>query len=155
MELTHRSALIAVVLATASLASEREVEPPPNPKQMRDLAEDPARQARLLLHDTAYMRSLDLALAKRASGLRRLFRFTTTEAFVGAGAESHCAILRDLLRLLGDDFFARILRDERPKVRSAVIHALDYAWPCPGWQPSQFPATYGIAKHQKIPSSAP
>jgi len=155
VKLLLRFTLIAAALCTPYLAPAREIEPPPNPQQMRDLAEDPARQARLLLHDTSYTRSLDRALAKDAAGLRHLFRFTTTEAFVGAGAESHCAILRDLLRYLGDRFFARVLHSESAEVRAAVIHALDYAWSYPGWQPSRFPATYRIAKHQKISSSPP
>jgi hypothetical protein len=40
-----------------------------------------------------------------------------------------------LLRHLGDSFFARVLRGERAEVRTAVVQALDHAWPYPGWQP--------------------
>ena len=102
MKLVLQFALIAAAFSAPVLARARDVEPPPNPQQMRALAEHPARQARLLLHDTSYARSLDRALANDPEGLRHLFRFTTTDAFIGAGAESHCAMLRDLLRYLGD-----------------------------------------------------
>jgi len=129
-------------------------DPPSTPQEMRNLAEDPARQARLLLK-VDYSRLLDQALAKKPEGLRGLFRFTTSEAFVGAGAESHCTILRGLLRHLGDQYFARMLRREQPHVRTAVIHALDYAWPHPGWKSSEYPATFQLARHEKTRSSPP
>jgi hypothetical protein len=145
---------LALGLFRSAVAHARESDPAPDPRQMRNLSEDPARQARFLLK-LDYSRLLEDALAKRPEGFRGLFRFTTSEAFVGAGAESHCIILRDLLRYFGDRYFSRVLRDETSEVRTAVIHALDYTWPHPGWRATEYSATYRLAKHQKIQSSPP
>jgi hypothetical protein len=94
-----------------------------------------------------YKRHLRDAALEKDDGLRQLFRFTISESFVGAGATDHCHILRDLLRLWGDREFARTLAAESPRVRSAVISAIDYTWPYPGWKPAQYPATYHLAQH--------
>ena len=96
-----------------------------------------------------YRQYLRAAVRKREAGLRQLFRFTDTESFIGAGAESHAAVLRDFLRYWGDREFSRALRKETPKVRQAVIWALDYTWPYPGWQETEYPRTHRLASHEK------
>jgi hypothetical protein len=94
-----------------------------------------------------YRKLLSKAVTKDADALAGIFRYTANGKLMGEGAESNCDILRQLLRLWGDPAYARVLAAEPPKVRAAVIGALDYAWPHPGWQPKQFPATYRLAKH--------
>ena len=81
--------------------------------------------------------------------MRALFRFTISEAFVGAGADQHCEVLQDLLRLWSDSSYARELSKETPKIREAVIAALDYHCD-PDWNSRKFPATYTLAKHEEI-----
>ena len=94
-----------------------------------------------------YERYLRLAVQMRDDGLKQIFRFTVAEGFIGAGAEDHCSILRDLLRYWGDRDYSRVLAAESPQIRSAVIDALDYTWPHPGWKPTEYPVTYRLAKH--------
>ena len=94
-----------------------------------------------------YRKFLRGAIAKDSVALSALIRYTTNGKLMGEGAESNCDILRQLLRLWGDKPFARVLAAESPKVRTAVVAAIDYAWPHPGWQPRDFPVTYRLADH--------
>ena len=94
-----------------------------------------------------YRKLLKGAVAKESRSLAGIFRYTANGKLMGEGAESNCDILRQLLRLWGDKAYARVLAAQSPKVRAAVIAALDYPWPHPGWKPRQFPLTYRLAKH--------
>jgi hypothetical protein len=98
-----------------------------------------------------YARALSAAIAKEPDGLAALFRFTTTEWFMGAAAENHCAIIVGLLQRWGDRDFARLLRKQPARVRKAVIDAIDYSFPYPGWKRTQFPRTYALAEHEHTP----
>jgi hypothetical protein len=95
-----------------------------------------------------YQLHLKSAALRQDGGLRQLFRFTETKGYIGSGAEAHSAILRDFLRFWGDREFARVLRTESPQTRLAVIGALDYTWPYPGWTETEFPRTYRLARHE-------
>ena len=125
----------------------------PSPAEIRAHSGDAIGTAKLTHFD--YRRHLDRAISKQSDGLHELFAFTTTEGFVGAGAEDHCAILHDLLQVWGDRRFAAVLRGESPRTRKAVVAALDYSWRYPGWQPAEFPQTYQLAAHKKIVVSPP
>src|SRR5439155_9724065 len=96
-------------------------------------------------------RSLDRAIATDAAGLTALCRFTVSDGFVGAAAESHCSIILGLLQRWGDSRFARVLRAQPLRVRKAVVAAIDYSFPYPGWKPTQFPLTYALAPHEHAP----
>ena len=96
-----------------------------------------------------YRKLLRGAVAKDSASLAGIFRYTANGKLMGEGAESNCAILRQLLRLWGDAAYSRVLAAESPKIRSAVIGALDYAWSYPGWRSNEFPVTYRLAKHIK------
>jgi len=109
---------------------------------------DAVRQAQLLI-GFDYSRHLQSAARKESAGLHALFRFTDSDAFVGAGAEDHCTVLMELLRVWGDRRFASELARETRKIREAVIHALDYR--ARDWHASRFPATYALAYHIQIP----
>lgn len=96
-----------------------------------------------------YRRSLDRAIHGDSAGLSTLFQFTVSDGFVGAAAESHCSILLGLLQRWGDSRFAHALRMQQSRVRKAVIDAIDYSYPYPGWRPSEFPRTYALAQHEQ------
>lgn len=97
-----------------------------------------------------YRNLLRGALAKDAKSLKGIFSYTANGQLMGEGAESNCDILRQLLLFWGDTAYARVLATEPPNVRCAVISAIDYAWPYPGWPPQKFPITYGLSKHEVI-----
>ena len=96
------------------------------------------------------VRCLNRAIREDASGLASLFGFTVTEGFVGAAAENHCGIMLGLLQRWGDRRFASVLRRQKPRIRKAVIDAIDYSYP--EWKPSQFPKTYSLAPHEHPPN---
>jgi len=118
-----------------------------------DPAGDTIRTAKLIT-GFDYRKNREKATNKDISALRALFRFTVSKAFVGAGADQHCDVLQDLLRLWGDRAYAHVLANESPKIRGAVISALDYCND-PDWKARKFPATYALAKHEEIPVESP
>jgi hypothetical protein len=59
--------------------------------------------------------------------------------FMGEAAETHGAVLKDLMQLWGDTRFAEALRSQPQNVRDLVIGSIDYAWAEPDW--SAFPKT--------------
>lgn len=88
------------------------------------------------------------AISRQADSLAALFRYTANGNLMGEGAETNCDILRQLLILWGDRQYAEVLRKQPLKIRIAVISALDYAWPHPGWEASNYPETYQLAPHE-------
>ena len=113
-----------------------------------DPAGDAIRSAKLIT-GFDYRKYRNKAEHKDAAALRALFRFTVSNAFIGAGADQHCDVLQDLLQLWGDHAYARELGKETPKIRAAVISSLDYRSD-PDWKSQKFPATYALAKHEEI-----
>ncbi len=87
------------------------------------------------------------AIAKDPASLTGIFRYTANGRLMGEGADTNCEILLQLLHTWGDTSYAHVLAAEPHKVRTAVVSALDYSWPSPGWQPKDFPVTYRLAKH--------
>jgi hypothetical protein len=77
------------------------------------------------------------------AALAILFRHTSHTD--GSAADSHCAVLRHLLELLGDQKFGGTLQQEPASVRSKVTEALDFDFGHP-WQ-KQFPLTYALGSH--------
>jgi hypothetical protein len=142
-------ALVAFA-ATATLG--RGLEPTPTAAQLREWSGDECVKAGKRV-GIDYARSLEGAIAEKPLGLATLFRFTTTDGFVGAAAENHCGILLGLLQRWGDESFARVLPAQKPRVRKAVVDAIDYSFPYPGWKPSQFPRTYSVAPHEHTPNA--
>ena len=137
--------IMAALLALAGCATERPTEPGADAKSIVADVGDQMLTAKLTHFD--YLGNLKLAAAKNDAGLRNLFRFTDTEAFIGAGADDHCDTLRKLLFLWGDREYARVLSGESQKVREAVISAIDYTGGTDTWNAKYFPRTYSLAKH--------
>jgi hypothetical protein len=96
-----------------------------------------------------YRQLLRGATAKDSASLAGIFRFSVEGGVMGEGAESHCEILYELLRLWGDAAYARVLSRQSPDVRAKVIADLDYQWAHPGWQATEFPITYRLAQHSR------
>jgi len=144
--------LASFVLLVAHFSAHA-AEPVPTADQIRSHAGDAIGTAKLTHFD--YRHHLDGALRKQTDSLHRLFLFTMSESFIGAGADDHCGILHDLLQFWGDHSFAVALRRESAPTRKAVIAALDYSWRYPGWQRSEYPQTYRLARHEKISTSPP
>jgi hypothetical protein len=140
---------IAAILISASvyaIAGERTAEQQLN-SYLASKPEPGSVFAQGALDGVNYRKLLRGAVAKDAGALAGIFRYTANGKMMGGGAESNCDILHQLLRLWSDPAYARVLAAEPPRVRAAVIRALDYAWPDPGWKPNQFPATYRLANH--------
>lgn len=98
-----------------------------------------------------YRRLLRGAIAKDPASLRGLFRYTAHGQIMGEGATDNDEILWHLLHTWGDAAFARVLAAEPLEVRTAVVSAINDAWPHPGWQPAEFPATYRLGKASHRP----
>lgn len=95
-----------------------------------------------------YRKLLRGAIARDASSLDGLFRYTANGKLMGEGYEDHSIILWQLLQFWGDKAYARVLAVEPSKVRASVVAALDNGCRYPGgWQPKDFPVTYRLAKH--------
>ena len=149
---TLRKAIVTLVMIWATHAQVLALDPRPTGSQLRRWmgSECPVAGKRVGID---YARSLNRAIAKDAAGLSELFRFTKTDGFMGAAAENHCGILLGLLQRWGDEAFAHVLRRQEPIIRKAVINAIDYSFPHPGWKPSQFPSTYSLASHARTPDA--
>ncbi len=89
-----------------------------------------------------YQGATERALARDASGLRELFRFTTSGWNDGAVGELHGAMLQDQVRYWGDGPFSTVLRGESQEVQKAVTSEVLYA---PGFSKDAYPLTYGLA----------
>jgi hypothetical protein len=99
-----------------------------------------------------YRKLLRAAVAMDAKSLSAIFQYTANGPnLMGAGADDNCDILHQLLIWWGDRKFAHVLSGESLKVRSAVVNAIEYAWGFPGWKPNQFPETYQLGIHYKVP----
>ena len=59
--------------------------------------------------------------------------------FMGEGGESHCANLLLLMKLWGDDHFAKTLAGRSERIRDLVVGSIDYAWANPEW--NKYPRT--------------
>ena len=100
-----------------------------------------------------YRKLLQGAVAYDRQSLARIFRYATDGKLMGEGAETNCEILHALLEHWGDSRFAAVLADQPVRVRRAVIADIDYSWSYPGWKPTEFPKTYRLATHKRIPTS--
>jgi hypothetical protein len=107
------------------------------------------------LDSVDYRKLLRGAIAYDNDSLAAIFRYTANGRLIGEGAEDNSVILEALLHHWGDSRFAAVLRNQPPRVRTAVIAELDYSWKYPGWKPHEFPKTYSLVKHQKIVASPP
>ena len=139
-------------LVSAGISSAFAAERPPEQQLRVYLASRTERGnvfAQGALDHVDYRKLLHAAVAKDSLSLAGIFQYTAKGTLWGEGAESNGDILRQLLRLWGDAAYARVLAAEPPKVRAAVISALDSTWPYPGWQPKEFSTTYHLAKHAK------
>jgi len=101
------------------------------------------------LVDSAKGRGIDypatVALARRGDVAALRVLFLHTPHTDGSGADSHCAVLRQLLELLGDRKFSDPLRREPRSLRSKVTEAIDFDFGRP-WQ-KRFPLTYALGIH--------
>lgn len=139
----------ATILFAAGVCAFADERPPE--RELQSYLTSPSERGSVFAQGTLdgvdYRKLLRGAVAKEAGSLAGIFRYTANGKLMGEGAESNCDILRQLLRLWGDKAYARVLAVQSPKVRAAVIGALDYTWPHPGWKPTQYPLTYRLAKH--------
>jgi hypothetical protein len=145
-----RKATVAFVFVGFVAAHALALDPPPSAKQLRQWMGDECVAAGKHV-GIDYARLLDRAIEEDSAGLVGLFRFTASAWFVGAAAENHCGILLGLLQRWGDERFARVLRRQKPRIRKAVVDAIDYSLPYPGWKPTQFPHTYSLVPHEHAP----
>lgn len=53
--------------------------------------------------------------------------------FMGEGGETHCANLKNLLKLCGDDQFSKVVAKQPAEIRDLVVGSIDYAWADPKW----------------------
>jgi hypothetical protein len=53
--------------------------------------------------------------------------------FMGEGGETHAANLKDLMKLWGDDPFAKVVARQPAEIRDLVVSNIDYAWADPEW----------------------
>ena len=53
--------------------------------------------------------------------------------FMGEGSETHCANLKDLMKLWGDDQFSKVVTGQPAEIRDLVVSSIDYAWADPEW----------------------
>ncbi len=88
-----------------------------------------------------YRFHLRRAMAMDRQALAALFDYTDRGHLMGVGAEEHSGILRDLLRVWGDDSFARVLRSRDPAVRRRVV---GWMFPYSGQRSREFPKTYRV-----------
>ncbi len=144
---------VAMLALVAASTDTRALDPPPSAAQLRRWMGDECVAAGKHV-GIDYPRALDRAIAKDPAGLATLFRFTTSHWYVGAAAESHDGIILGLLQRWGDQDFARVLRVQPRRARKAVVDAIDYSFPYPGWRPTQFPLTYSLAPHEHAPPEA-
>ena len=121
-------------------------------RQLRDYLAAPSESGNVFAQGTLdgvdYRKLLRGAVARDAQSLAGIFRYTANGQLMGEGAEANCDILFQLLRVWGDSAYASVLAAEPRKVRKAVIDALDYSWPYPGWRPTEYPITYRLAHHE-------
>src|SRR6266480_478032 len=102
-----------------------------------------------------YRKLLRGAVAYDRASLVGIFRYTANGQLMGEGAETNCEILHALLEHWGDSRFVAVLSRQSKRVRRIVIAEIDYSWRYPGWQPTEFPKTYRLTTHEKIPTSPP
>ena len=102
-----------------------------------------------------YRKLLRGAVAYDRASLVGIFRYTANGQLMGEGAETNCEILHALLEHWGDSRFAAVLSRQSKRTRRIVVAEIDYSWRYPGWQPTEFPKTYRLATHEKIPTSPP
>ena len=151
-----RSALLALVLLPLAFAyaDKREAE-----ERLRYWLRQPDSRGGVFsqgkLDGVDYRKLLRGAVAYDRASLAGLFRYTVDGQLMGEGAETNCEILHALLEHWGDSRFAAILSLEPKGVRKMVIAEIDYTWKHPGWRPTEFPKTYRLATHEKIPTSPP
>jgi len=53
--------------------------------------------------------------------------------FMGEGGETHCANLKDLMKLWGDEQFSKVVAGQPAEIRDLVVSNIDYAWADPEW----------------------
>ena len=151
-----RSALLALVLLPLAFAhaDRREVE-----ERLRYWLQQPDSRGGVFsqgrLDGVDYRKLLRGAVAYDRASLVGIFRYTANGQLMGEGAETNCEILHALLEHWGDSCFAAVLSRQSKRVRRIVIAEIDYSWRYPGWQPTEFPKTYRLATHEKIPTSPP
>jgi len=150
---TLRKATLPFVVICAVQTHALALDPPPTPAQLRQWVGDECVAAGKRV-GIDYAHALDRAISGDPVGLAELFRFTVSDGFDGAAADNHCSILLGLLQRWSDDAFARVLRREKARIRKAVIDAIDYSFPHPGWKRTQFPHTYSLAPHEHAPPGA-
>jgi hypothetical protein len=151
-----RSALLALILLplTCVHADRREAE-----ERLRYWLQQPEERGGVFaqgkLDGVDYRKLLRGAVAYDRASLVGIFRYTANGKLMGEGAETNCEILHALLEHWGDSRFAAVLSRESKRVRKIVIAEIDYSWNYPGWKPTEFPKTYRLATHEKIPTSPP
>jgi hypothetical protein len=149
-----RSALLALVLLPLAFAyaGKREAE-----ERLRYWLQQPDSRGGVFsqgkLDGVDYRKLLRGAVAYDRASLAGLFRYTADGQLMGEGAETNCEILHALLEHWGDSRFASVLTLEPKRVGRIVIAEIDYSWRYPGWKPTEFPKTYRLATHERIPTS--
>jgi hypothetical protein len=102
-----------------------------------------------------YRKLLRGAVAYDRQSLTSIFGYTMNGQLMGDGADTNCEILHLLLEYWGDSRFASVLARQPRRARRRIIAEIEYDWTYPGWKPTEFPKTYRLAPHEKIPTSPP
>ena len=102
-----------------------------------------------------YRKLLRGAVAYDRESLAGIFRYTVNGQLMGVGADMNCEILYLLLEHWGDSRFASLLAQQPKAARRKIIAEIEYDWSYPGWKRTEFPKTYRLAPHEKIPTSPP
>ena len=141
----HRAALILPLLlsACAQLKDGEEAQAlkaGPSAARLRTWTDDGCVSSGMRV-GIDYRGALVRAVRQEPAGLAALFRYTVIGEMDGGAGEAHSAILFGLLQRWGDKQFADVLREQKLRVRKAVIDNL----PMSPESPRKFPFTYASA----------
>jgi len=134
---------ILIVLLTLSGCSLATAEPSPHQIEAKRSLEEAVQMeecggsiyAQVKVAGIDYRTTLRSAIDLDHKALISLFAMK----FMGEGGETHCANLRDLMKLWGDAQFAKIVATQPAEIRDLVVSNIDYAWADPEW--SLYPKT--------------
>jgi hypothetical protein len=133
--------VVLIVFLAASIQAQP-LDRSPSPAQLREWIDDNCVSSGKHV-GIDYRGALERAIRREPAGLAELFRYTVIGDLDGEAGEAHSAILFGLLQRWGDRRFAHVLREQKLRIRKAVIDTI----PIPAGSRLKFPLTYASAPH--------